>query len=185
MTSRLLAVKLTALLVCGPGAALTMPALAQSVDDRIAALEMRVAQLEARLNALDASPARTVAGPAAVGGGPINVRVVEKFFTDGRVQDFIRLVLEFSSALGQPVRSFDGVAIFRNATGQEIFRLGVTADLELDPGESGRWRGGIGFNPEIEGHVRLRDIPQHELSVEFRLGGVTYTSGLREDFSNR
>jgi hypothetical protein len=178
MTSRLLAPLALA-------AILTIPAGAQSVDARIAALEMRVAQLEARLNALDAVPATAVARPVAVGGSPIHARLVEKFFTDGRVQDFIRLVLEFGNTLQQPVRSFDGVAIFTNASGREIFRLDVTADIELEPGETDHWRGGIGFDPEIEGHVLLRDIPQHELSVEFRLGSVTYASGLREDFSNR
>ncbi len=178
MTSRfLVALAITATLVT--------PARAQSADDRIAALEMRVAQLEARLNALDAPAARAVAGPVTAGGSPISARVAEKFFTDGRVQDFIRLVLEFGNTLQQPVRSFDGVAIFKNALGHEIFRFDVTADMELAPGETDQWRGGIGFNPEIEGHVLLRDVPQHELSVEFRLGNVTYASGLREDFSGR
>ncbi len=159
---------------------------AQTVEERLASLETRVAELEARVMTIEggdreAVPTRTV----VTSEFPITARVLDKRFNEGRIQNYLMFELEFQSTLQQPVIAFTGVVIFRDLGDRELLRLNITSNEQLDAGEAVSWFGGIAYDPERDGHVRMRDIPQEGLRLHFDLDAVTYANGIRETFTIR
>lgn len=160
--------------------------VAQTIEERLASLETRVAELEARLMTVEgrdreAAPTRTV----VTSEFPISARVLDKRFNEGRIQDYLMFELEFQSTLPQPVIAFMGVAIFRDLVDRELLRLNITSNERLGAGEAVSWFGGIAYDPERDGHVRMRDVPQEGLRLHFDLDAVTYANGIRETFTIR
>jgi uncharacterized coiled-coil protein SlyX len=160
--------------------------VAQTVEERLASLETRVAELEARLMTVEggdreAAPTRTV----VTSEFPITARLLDKRFNEGRIQNYLMFELEFQSALQQPIIAFTGVAIFRDVAERELLRLNVTSDERLDAGEAISWFGGIAYDPERDGHTRMREVPREGLRLHFDLDAVTYANGMRETFTIR
>jgi hypothetical protein len=160
--------------------------VAQTTEERLAALEARVAELEARLRDFEGGSGGVTIGETVVTGeSPITARLLDKHFNEGRIQDYLMFELGFSSALHQPVIAFTGVVIFTDLFDQEILRLNITSDERLGAGETVSWVGGIGYDSGRGGHVRLRNVRPSELRLRFNLDAVTYENGIRETFRLR
>lgn len=166
----------------------TQPLRAQTIEERLAALEARVAELE-RLAGSPAPPVQTAmvsAAPIAgrVGEGPISVANAELEFHDGRRGDYFHVQVEFAPDVERQVRSFEGSLRVLGLGGVELLTLPVSIESIPKGSRPARWGAWVGFDPELEAHVRLRDASPESLVLEFAIEAVTWSNGLREEFGN-
>ena len=170
-----------------------------SLRARVIELERRVLSLEEAIATLvgTASPVpepTTTASPVpeptttTVQGDeseiPIQISLVKKGFSDGRIEDNITLEFLFQSSLAKDVRAFTGVVVFQDLFERDIMRVNLTVEDGLTAGGAATWEGAIDYNQFMDSHQRLRTVDQADLITKFELQAVIFTDGTRRSFGS-
>ena len=170
-----------------------------SLRARVIELERRVLSLEEAIATLvgTASPVpepTTTASPVpeptttTVQGDeseiPIQISLVKKGFSDGRIEDNITLEFLFQSSLAKDVRAFTGVVVFQDLFERDIMRVNLTVEDGLTAGGTATWEGAIDYNQFMDRHQRLRTVDQADLITKFELQAVIFTDGTRRSFGS-
>ena len=115
---------------------------------------------------------------------PIQISLVKKGFSDGRIEDNITLEFLFQSSLAKDVRAFTGVVVFQDLFERDIMRVNLTVEDGLTAGGTATWEGAIDYNQFMDRHQRLRTVDQADLITKFELQAVIFTDGTRRSFGS-
>ncbi len=115
---------------------------------------------------------------------PIQISLVKKDFSEGRIEDRITLEFLFQSSLAKDVRAFTGVVVFQDLFERDIMRVNLTVEDGLTAGGTATWEGAIDYNQFMDRHQRLRTVDQADLITKFELQAVIFTDGTRRSFGS-
>ena len=160
-----------------------------SLRARVIELERRVLSLEEAIATLvgTASPVPEPTTTTVQGDEseiPIQISLVKKGFSDGRIEDNITLEFLFQSSLAKDVRAFTGVVVFQDLFERDIMRVNLTVEDGLTAGGTATWEGAIDYNQFMDRHQRLRTVDQADLITKFELQAVIFTDGTRRSFGS-
>lgn len=79
--------------------------------------------------------------------------------------DRITFSLEFANGTGSVVRALKGSLVFKDLFDAEIFRIGLTVNNRITPGDTVKWDGGFEYNQFLDEHQHFLQFEAKDLKV--------------------
>jgi hypothetical protein len=179
---------------------LTLPAVAETLEERVDKLERKISVIQAQLDELVKSKAGVVAtqpsppivGPA-VGQSPvpagkrITLKVTNKVFRDIDIRNGVSSAgvywdSECTSHFDRPVRALKGKLLVTDLFDEVKLSIGWNIDKTMKPGETISETGkGIRFNQFMNQHQWLRSTDLNDMKMSFMVEQVIYEDGTKEE----
>lgn len=151
------------------------------ISDLVESLSLRVAALEGRLDAFNASiPATNDPKATAVpnkqqrnsqpNSNKVKVELVAKHlapgnYDNGIYEDRIEFQIRFHNISRGNIRAVKGDLVFRDLFDAEIFRIGITMNDPIAPGQFATWSGGFPYNEFDREHAHFVGFKTEDLQL--------------------
>ncbi len=149
--------------------------LAQTAEERIAALESRVRALEEKSKTPQPAPA--AAKPKT--GIPAGKLSLEKWSHTYAVGKFdepgYNLGIKIANGYYKPIKLIDGTCIYRDALGEAVFSAALQKDVKIPAGGSVEIGGFYTFNRFEDGKFRLKNMDKSDVTAHLQIRRIVFS----------
>lgn len=99
-------------------------------------------------------------------------------------EDTISIAFVFENKSNKDIKAFKGEAIFKDAFGEIIRKIGLTYDEGIKAGQKKNWYGEIQYNQFMEGHGKFRDTELENMKFEWKPKAIIFADGSKLGVDN-
>jgi len=142
-------------------------ALVQQLEERVAALEKEVAQLKEASSESARTPAQTVTTQASRNKSPLGLTDWSYQYRTGDYgQQYYSINLKLRNSGTKGIKLIDGSVEFSDLLGETLYRIKVSPDLRIGPGEVLDDSGNYSINQFINEQLRMKDMEPNDIRAE-------------------